>query len=334
MLRNYIFILICCLFTQSAKSQNRKFHFVQTKMGSPFNLIIVTADSLKAEMLSRESFELIDSFSHIYSDYDSSSELSKLSVSAGKGFQTCSPALWDILLVSRSAFQNSLHAFDISVGPLSSLWRLKRKRFLFPDSATILNTMHLVGLNELLWKDSLHQISLPKPGMKLDLGGIAKGYVAQKVIDFLQSNGIDAALADAGGDIVLSNAATLNEGWLIGVNIPESTDELLKKKLSLTNCAVATSGDAYQYIEHDGIKYSHIIDPRSGYGVSSQRNVTVIAKNGALADWLATACSILSIEEAKKICMEQKAELFISILENGQIKIEQTKGFKKYWKKE
>lgn len=303
-------------------------------MGSPFNLIIVTNDSIKAESLSRASFQLIDSFSHIYSDYDSSSELSKLTANAGKGFQTCSPALWDILLVSRTAFQNSLQSFDISVGPLSSLWRLKRKRFLFPDSATVLNTKNLVGLDAILWKDSLHQISLPKPGMKLDLGGIAKGYIAQKVIDFLKSNNITAALADAGGDIVLSNAASLNEGWLIGVNIPESTDELLKKKLSLTNCAVATSGDAYQYIEHNGVKYSHIIDPRTGYGVSSQRNVTVIAKNGALADWLATACSILSIEEAKKICAEQKAELFISILENGQISIEQTKGFKKYWKKE
>jgi len=123
------------------------------------------------------------------------------------------------------------------------------------------------------------------------------------------------------------------EGWLIGVNIPESTEELLKRKLSLSNCAVATSGDAYQYIEKDGIKYSHIIDPRTGYGVTSQRNVTVIAKDGTLADWLATACSILSIEEAKRICAEQKAELFISILENGQMHIEQTKGFKKYWKR-
>jgi thiamine biosynthesis lipoprotein len=157
--------------------------------------------------------------------------------------------------------------------------------------------------------------------------------VAQKVIDYLKDKGIDAALADAGGDIVMSNASTGNEGWLVGVNLPETTDDLMKKKLSLANYSVATSGDAYQYIEHNGKKYSHIIDPRTGYGVSFQRNVTVIAKDGAVADWLATACSILTIREAKNICKRQHAELFISSIENGKISVYQTSGFKKFWKK-
>lgn len=314
-------------------AQDRKFHFVQTKMGSPFNLIIVTADSLKAQQLSNNCFTLIDSFSHIYSDYDSSSELSKLSINADNGFQTCSPALWDLLLISRQAYEKSLHSFDISIGPLSSLWRLKRKRRLFPDSATIIATKENVGLGKLLWNDSLHQILIPNKNMRLDLGGIAKGYIAQKVIDYLHQNGIDAALADAGGDISMGKAAPGNLGWLVGVNVPETTDELMNRKLLLSNCSVATSGDAYQYIEHDGFKYSHIIDPRTGYGVSYQRNVTVIAKDGATADWLATACSILSINESKKICTKMHAELFISSIENEILVVYQTSGFKQYWEK-
>lgn len=314
-------------------AQDRKFHFVQTKMGSPFNLIIVTADSLKAQQLSNNCFTLIDSFSHIYSDYDSSSELSKLSINADNGFQTCSPALWDLLLISRQAYEKSLHAFDISIGPLSSLWRSKRKRRLFPDSATVIATKENVGLDKLLWNDSLHQILIPDKNMRLDLGGIAKGYIAQKVIDYLHQNGIDAALADAGGDISMGKEALRNLGWLVGVNVPETTDELMSRKLLLTNCSVATSGDAYQYIEHDGFKYSHIIDPRTGYGVSYQRNVTVIAKDGATADWLATACSILSINESKKICTKMHAELFISSIENEVLVVYQTSGFKQYWEK-
>lgn len=314
-------------------AQDRKFHFVQTKMGSPFNLIIVTADSLKAQQLSNNCFTLIDSFSHIYSDYDSSSELSKLSINADNGFQTCSPALWDLLLISRQAYEKSLHAFDISIGPLSFLWRSKRKRRLFPDSATVIATKENVGLDKLLWNDSLHQILIPNKNMRLDLGGIAKGYIAQKVIDYLHQNGIDAALADAGGDISMGKEALRNLGWLVGVNVPETTDELMSRKLLLTNCSVATSGDAYQYIEHDGFKYSHIIDPRTGYGVSYQRNVTVIAKDGATADWLATACSILSINESKKICTKMHAELFISSIENEVLVVYQTSGFKQYWEK-
>jgi thiamine biosynthesis lipoprotein len=302
-------------------------------MGSPFNLILVSDDSIKAVALAQASFSLIDSFSHIYSDYDSTSELSTVSKNAGKGYQTCSPALWDILIRSREAYESSLHSFDISIGPLSSLWRAKRKKQMFPDSVEVKETLELVGLYKILWNFQNHQISIPQKGMKLDLGGIAKGYVAQKVIDFLKRNGIDAALADAGGDIAMSKSAPGNNGWLVGVNIPETTDDLLKKKLSLTNQSVATSGDAYQYIEHNGRKYSHIIDPRTGYGVEFQRNVTVIAKDGTVADWLATACSILTIREAKKICKKQHAALFISSVEKGTIKVYQTKAFKHYWKK-
>jgi thiamine biosynthesis lipoprotein len=300
-------------------------------MGSPFNLILVSDDSIKAVALAQASFSLIDSFSHIYSDYDSTSELSTVSKNAGKGYQTCSPALWDILIRSREAYESSLHSFDISIGPLSSLWRAKRKIQMFPDSVEVKETLELVGLYKILWNFQNHQISIPQKGMKLDLG--AKGYVAQKVIDFLKRNGIDAALADAGGDIAMSKSAPGNNGWLVGVNIPETTDDLLKKKLSLTNQSVATSGDAYQYIEHNGRKYSHIIDPRTGYGVEFQRNVTVIAKDGTVADWLATACSILTIREAKKICKKQHAALFISSVEKGTIKVYQTKAFKHYWKK-
>jgi thiamine biosynthesis lipoprotein len=314
-------------------SQAKKFHFVQNKMGSPFNLILVSNDSAKASDLAKASFALIDSFNHIYSDYDSSSELSKLKLNAGNGFQSCSPALWDILIQSKLAFEISHHTFDISIGPLSSLWKAKRKKQLFPDSLTIKETLTLVGLHKIFWDTSKHQILIPQKGMKLDLGGIAKGYIAQKVIDFLINQGIDAALADAGGDITMSNAAPGTDGWVVGVNIPETTDDLLKNKLSLANYSVATSGDAYQYIEHNGKKYSHIIDPRSGYGVSFQRNVTVIAKNGTLADWLATACSILSIHEAKDICKKLQAELFISTIENSKITVYQTRGFKNYWKK-
>jgi thiamine biosynthesis lipoprotein len=210
---------------------------------------------------------------------------------------------------------------------------VKRKKQEFPDSSIITNTLELIGLHKILWDIPNHQISIPLKGMKLDLGGIAKGYIAQKVIEFLKDHGIDAALADAGGDIAMSNAAQGNGGWLVGINIPETTDDLMKKKLSLANYSVATSGDAYQYIEHNARKYSHIIDPRTGYGVEFQRNVTIIAKDGTQADWLATACSILSIREAKKICREQNAELFITSIENNKISIYQTRGFKKYWKK-
>ena len=135
----------------------------------------------------------------------------------------------------------------------------------------------------------------------------------------------------SGGDIVLGDAPPNKKGWIVGVNKPEQAEDLLPEKLQLHNLSVATSGDVYQFIEHNGKKYSHIIDPATGYGVSSLRNVTVIAKDGALADWLATACSILPINQAKKLATTMHAELLITEFRNNRIQPYTTQGFEQYW---
>lgn len=331
MYRNYILGAMLALFALPSLGQQRKFYFSQTKMGSPFNIIMIESDSVRAARLADQCFLLIDSFNHIFSDYDSTSELSRLSAHAGQGALKVSPALLDILLQSKKAYEKSKHTFDISIGPLSVLWRKSRKEKIFPEAEKVAKTKQLVGFDMIAIDTVANTVTLKQKGMRLDLGGIAKGYVAQQVIEYLHQQGIHAALADAGGDIVMSDAAPNTHGWLVGINIPETTDDLLNTKLSLHNIAVATSGDVYQYFEHDGKKYAHITDPRTGYGITFQRNVTVIAPDGTTADWLATACSILSIAGAKKIAAQQNAELFISTIKEGKMKVYQSKGFKDFW---
>jgi thiamine biosynthesis lipoprotein len=301
------------------------------KMGSAFNLIIVSADSNKANHLARKSYELVDSLSHIFSNYDSSSELSKINASAGLLPYKMSRAMLDLVQKSQYAYIQSKGAYDISIGPLSSLWRNARKAKLFPEASTVLATKKLVGFAQVKINKRLGTIFLPNANMQLDFGGIAKGYIAQWVINFLKANGIQQALVDAGGDIVMSGAPLNQQGWLIGVNLPETTDQLLNKKLQLSNCSVATSGDVYQFIEYKGVKYSHIINPLTGYGVTNLRNVTIVAKTGATADWLATACSILPIKEAKQLAISHQAALLITTLKNGKLVFEATPNFKNYW---
>ena len=300
-------------------------------MGSAFNLIIVSTNSNKANHLARKSYELVDSLSHIFSNYDSSSELSKINASAGLLPYKMSPAMLDLVQKAEQAFIQSKGAYDISIGPLSTLWRNARKAKLFPDSSTVVATKKLVGLNQVKINKRLGTIFLPNADMQLDFGGIAKGYIAQWVINYLKANGIQQALADAGGDIVMSGAPLNQKGWLIGVNLPETTDELMTKKLLLSNAAVATSGDVYQYIEYKGVKYSHIINPLTGYGVTNLRNVTIIAKTGSTADWLATACSILPIKEAKQLAISNQAALLITTIKNGKLVFEASPNFKNYW---
>jgi thiamine biosynthesis lipoprotein len=331
-LKPFIYTITLLVFsTPLLQAQTRKFSYSEMKMGSAFNLIIVSADSNKANHLARKSYELVDSLNHIFSNYDSSSELSKINASAGLLPYKMSTAMLDLVQKSQYAYIQSKGAYDISIGPLSSLWRNARKAKLFPEASTVLATKKLVGLNQVKINKRLGTIFLPNANMQLDFGGIAKGYIAQWVINFLKANGIQQALVDAGGDIVMSGAPLNQQGWLIGVNLPETTDDLLNKKLQLSNCSVATSGDVYQFIEYKGVKYSHIINPLTGYGVTNLRNVTIVAKTGATADWLATACSILPIQEAKQLAISHQAALLITTLKNGKLVFEATPNFKNYW---
>lgn len=330
--RYFLLVSLGLLFSYTTSAQRRKYSFSEPKMGSPLNILFMADDPVKASSLAKECYALVDSFNKVYSDYDSSSELSGLNANAGVAPQPLSPALWDIILESRKAYRQSKGAFDITIGPLSRLWRKARKEKQFPSPAIIAGKRKLVGFSQLQIDKAKKQVGLPKPFMQLDLGGIAKGYIAQKIIDYLKQKGVTRALTDAGGDMVMSNAPDGTGGWTIGVNVPETTDDLLPRKLLLQNIAVATSGDAYQYFEHDGIKYSHIIDPRTGYGIPTQRNVTVIASNGTDADWLATACSILPIKEAKQLAIKMHAELLVTELKNEKVVYYMTPGFRRFWK--
>lgn len=331
-MKPFIYTIALLVFSTSLlQAQTRKFSYSEMKMGSAFNLIIVSADSNKANHLAQKSYELVDSLNHIFSNYDSSSELSKINASAGLLPYKMSRAMLDLVQKSQYAYIQSKGAYDISIGPLSSLWRNARKAKLFPEASTVLATKKLVGFAQVKINKRLGTIFLPNANMQLDFGGIAKGYIAQWVINFLKANGIQQALVDAGGDIVMSGAPLNQQGWLIGVNLPETTDQLLNKKLQLSNCSVATSGDVYQFIEYKGVKYSHIINPLTGYGVTNLRNVTIVAKTGATADWLATACSILPIKEAKQLAISHQAALLITTLKNGKLVFEATPNFKNYW---
>jgi len=270
----------------------------------------------------------------IFSDYIDSSELSRLSAGAGKEPRPIkvSPTLLDILLLSKTAFEKSGGTFDITIGPLSRLWRTARKSNQFPTAESVQAARQLVGFNKLRIDLVGKTVLLPDSPVQLDLGGIAQGYIAQKIMDYLGGQQVTSALVNASGDIVTSGPPPGLAGWTVGVNMPQHKEDLLAKKLLLHHKAVTTSGDFYQYMEHGGKKYSHIIDPRTGYGVTFQRNITVIANDGVTADWLATACSILPLQRAKKLVRQLHAAILVSEIKRGKVVTRATKDFSKYWK--
>ncbi len=327
-----LFLFFGIFFTGFA--QQKRFVFSQQKMGSPFTIIFYHHDTATAANTAEQCFQLVDSLVYIFSDYIESSELNRLCATAGSGtngFKVSAPLL-NILWLSKEAFEKSFGSFDITLGPVTRLWRKARKEKIFPTDKAVQQKLALTGFNKIQIDPTTNTVKLLQQGMQLDLGGIAQGYIAQKVIDLLTEKKILNALVDVSGDIVAIGNPPGTQGWTVGINLPESKEDLLPQTLLITNKAVTTSGDVYQFMEHNGKRYSHINNPATGYGITSQRNVTVIANDGTLADWLTKACSILPLKSAKKLATKLGAEVLIVENKRGKLRFHATGGFKHFWK--
>ena len=327
--------LLLPMMAVGLQAQEKRFSFTQPKMGSPFTIVLYAPDSAAAVSIAQRSFDLVDSLVNIFSDYIDSSELNRLCARAGsKQYFTCSAPLFDILWQSKYAYEQSSGSFDITLGPVTRLWRKARKEKVFPADSLVQKQRALTGFTKISFDTLQRSVQLAQAGMQLDLGGIGQGYIAQKVIDCLQNNNLHNALVDVSGDIVCIGKPPGTKGWTVAINLPESETALLPRQLVISNTAVTTSGDVYQFIEHNGKRYSHIVDPATGYGITSQRNVTVIAAGGNLADWLTKACSILPIAKAKRLAGKLHAEVLVATLQKGKIQYHSSKGFAGYWKKQ
>lgn len=318
-LKKLAFFLLFFVQSFLLGAQENRYAYSMQKMGSPFNIVLYAEVKQAADSAAYQCFKLVDSINIICSDYDSSAELFKLRFAAVGKPTKVSPILMELLCTASQAYKDSYGSFDITVGPLSRLWRSARTSQIFPTTTAINEARKHVGFNKVQLDSAAHTITFLQTNMELDMGGIAKGYAADKVLALLQSFGITNALVDAGGDMVAFGMPVDKKGWRVGVNIPGQQEALWNRKLILSNKAVATSGDAFQYMFHEGKKYAHVIDARTGYGVTFQRNVTVVSPSATTADWLATACSILTLAQVKILAKKYKSEVLINTLQNGRI---------------
>jgi thiamine biosynthesis lipoprotein len=187
-------------------------------------------------------------------------------------------------------------AFDVTVGPLVALWREARTTGRLPSQEQLDKAREAVGWQKIRLDRRRRTVQLLVPGMKLDLGGIAKGYAADSALATLRENGITRALIEAGGDIVVGDSPPDRDTWRI--DLPPGDDPAQPRSLLLARGAVSTSGDTEQFVEIDGKRYSHIVDPRTGLGLTDRVSTTVLAPNGLTADSLATAACLLDARRA------------------------------------
>lgn len=270
--------------------QSNRLEFSHPQMGTTFKVVVISQDSVKAQDAVAEAFLWLDSLNQQLSDYLPHSELSLIMRRSGSNtLLPVSVELLEVLTEGHLIAKASEGAFDPTIGPLSQVWRRAFQRDEFPEFERVAEARLHVDYQSLVLVPDSQGIKLLLNDMQLDLGGIAKGYAAEKLVNRLISKGFPHVLVDAGGDVSMGYPPPGKPGWKI---LPLWPDEELEP-IYLSNTAIATSGDSYQFLEWEGQRYSHIIDPRNGYGISRQRLVTVQTASGTQADALASLVSVM-----------------------------------------
>jgi len=274
-----------------------RFEYVQVHMGVRARLVVYAKNEEAAIEACSAAYRRVAELEQICTDYRKSSELMQLCGKAGGPAVRVSDELFFVISKAVEASRNSGGAFDITVGPFVGLWREARKSGKMPGRGEIEKARALVGYEKIILDADSQTIRLTTPGMKLDLGGIAKGYAGDCALAVLRSYGINSALFEAGGDIVVSDGPPGRFGWEIEVvnDRPSSKPRFLLMK----NAGISTSGDTEQHVEIEGRRYSHVVDPKTGIGLTNRNYVTITAPDGITSDALSTTACVLGAEEMK-----------------------------------
>ncbi len=269
-------------------------------MGTRFQITVFAPNQELGKKAMEQAFARIAHLNTLLSDYLPDSELMKLCAQAGKGPILISSELFLVLEHSQKLARQSEGAFDCTVGPYSVLWRRARKSLLLPDTSELANARSKVGYSHLSLDSKAKTAQLLLPGMRLDLGGIAKGFAADEALLVLKSHGLSRSLVAAGGDVVCGDSPPGKAGWDIGL-IELPGDLGFKRHFVLANGAVSTSGDLEQFVEIKGQRFAHILNPKTGLGMTSRQSATVVAKRGIDSDGLTKVLLLAPLETAKTV---------------------------------
>ncbi len=318
------------------KTTLQKFKFEQKQMGVPFTITLYAKDEATANKAAKAAYERVEKLNDIMSDYNPKSELMLLCASAKLGQPVkVSYDLAEVLITARVLSCKTDGAFDVTVGPMVKDWRRARQRRQLPSKQKIELLKKRVGWRHVSTNPKELTVELEKEKMLLDLGGIAKGYAADEALAVLKKHGITSALIDAGGDVVVGDAPPNKKGWRIGIAALNKPNASPTRFVLLSNLSIATSGDAYQYLEIRGKRYSHIVNPHTGLGLTTRSSVSVIAPTGMKADAWASAVSVLGVKkgialiekEDKWSVQEGKCAVLIATIEQDKVKTFSSKKF-------
>jgi len=336
MVMRCLLVLIVLIACPAGAAELERFQRTEKHMGSDFTVKLYAPSEEAAEKGFAAAFALIAEYDKSMSDYNAESELMQLCAKSPTSSPVpVSPPLGDVLQRANEISEKTDGAFDVTVGPLTKLWRRARRQRELPTEEERTAALEAVGWKNIEFVQRRAgdvnppvAVILKKPNMRLDLGGIAPGYAADKALAKLKELGFNSALVDASGDVALGDPPPGEKGWKIGI-APLKADDPPDRFLVLSNAGISTSGDAYRGVEIDGVRYSHIVDPQTGIGVKHRSSVTVIAPDCTTADALATALSVLGPEKGLKL-LERFPKTHARIVtqdDRGEVRAIESPGF-------
>jgi thiamine biosynthesis lipoprotein len=281
-----------CKTAQSTQSLHR-FEYTELHMGTLFHVVLYAPDQKTGDDAAVAALQKVAELDGTMTDYDPKSELMLLCNEPVGAPVKVSAELFEILRECQRVSQESEGAFDVTVGPYVRLWRAARKKKVLPTQSELAEAAKAVGYRKLVLNERNRTVTLTVPNMKLDLGGVAKGYAADKALGVIRKKGVNRAMVAASGDIALGDAPPGLAGWAIGIASIDPGKEGVDETVLLKNAGISTSGDTEQFIEINGIRYSHVVDPATGLGLTEQIQATIIGPNATMTDGLDnTVCAM------------------------------------------
>lgn len=277
-------VLIMLLLAACGKQQERLLKVTRTSLHTITSMTVVTSNEQQAQQAIDAAYRELERLGQMLNFYADDSELASINKNAGIRPVKVSPETFDVIQKAVFASENTEGAFDATVGPLVKLWDFKKG--VIPDKDDIEELLDQVGYKNIVLDASAQTVYLKEEGAQIDLGGILKGYAADKASLVLQKNGLSSGIVTVGGEVRAFGNKPDGAPWIVGIQNPRQkgpNDEVIAT-IALSNRSISTSGDYIKFFEKDGVRYHHILNPKTGYPAEQCGSVTVIANDGITAD--------------------------------------------------
>jgi thiamine biosynthesis lipoprotein len=326
MKRIVLLALLFCLNNVHSQIIHKR---VLSLLGSPFEITLVGKDTIEINHNIDIGIAEVKRIENLISDWIPTTPISEINRNAGIKPIVVSEELYNLVERAIKIAQITDGAFDISYASMDKIWKFDGSMKEMPSEAAIKESVSKIGYKNIILDKKNSSIYLKLPGMKLGLGGIGQGYIADMVTKLLKSKGVVSGIINVSGDISTWGKQPNGNLWKIGIKNPMNKNKIFAM-FPLEDSAVETSGSYEKYVVFNGIRYSHIIDPRTGYPAQGLVSVSVFAKTTEIADALATGIFVLGKEKGMALVNKLPGISCIMVDDKGKVYASDKIDLKKY----